>query len=72
MPFLVKAWWVLLVFLFHVFGYAVFRVWIAVRRRGSSAEPSATARLPRTPVQARDLERQLERQQVLLAAGRAP
>jgi hypothetical protein len=28
-----KAWWVLLVVLFHVFGYAVFRVWLARHRR---------------------------------------
>jgi hypothetical protein len=35
LEFLVKAWWVLLVFLFHVFGYAVFRFWLALRRRSS-------------------------------------
>ncbi len=35
LPFLVKAWWVLLVLLFHVFGYAVFRFWLALRRRSS-------------------------------------
>ncbi len=33
LAFLYKAWWVLLVILFHVFGYAVFRVWLAMRRR---------------------------------------
>ena len=37
MDFLPKAWWVLLVFLLHVFGYAIFRVWLAMRRRGASA-----------------------------------
>ena len=33
LPFLVKAWWVLLVFLTNIAGYAVFRVWLAMRRR---------------------------------------
>ena len=33
LAFLYKAWWVLLVILFHVFGYAVFRIWLAMRRR---------------------------------------
>jgi hypothetical protein len=37
MDFLPKAWWVLLVFMFHVFGYAVFRVWLAMRRKNSRA-----------------------------------
>jgi uncharacterized membrane protein len=37
MDFLPKAWWVLLVFLLHVFGYAIFRVWLAMRRRRSEA-----------------------------------
>jgi uncharacterized membrane protein len=37
MPFLPKAWWVLLVLLFHLFGYAVFWVWLAMRRRGREA-----------------------------------
>jgi hypothetical protein len=37
MEFLPKAWWVLLVFLFHVFGYAVFRLWLAMRRKNSRA-----------------------------------
>ena len=37
MDFLPKAWWVLLVFLLHVFGYAVFRVWLTMRRRRSEA-----------------------------------
>ena len=32
-----KAWWVLLVFLTHVVGYLVFRVWIARRRRRREA-----------------------------------
>ena len=34
LPFLWKAFWVLFVFLGHVFGYAVFRAWLALRRRG--------------------------------------
>ena len=33
LPVLVKAWWVLLVFITNLIGYAVFRVWLAVRRR---------------------------------------
>jgi hypothetical protein len=32
LEFQVKVWWFLLVVLFHVPGYLVFRVWIAVRR----------------------------------------
>jgi hypothetical protein len=36
-PFTVKAWWVLLVFLTNVLGYAAFRIWLAVRRRRRSA-----------------------------------
>ena len=37
MDFLPKAWWVLLVFLLHLFGYVVFRVWLAMRRRDRKA-----------------------------------
>ncbi len=33
LPFLFKAWWVLLVFITNVLGYAVFRIWLAARRR---------------------------------------
>jgi hypothetical protein len=33
LPFLWKAFWVLFVLLGHVFGYAVFRVWLALHRR---------------------------------------
>ena len=36
LEFLIKAFWVLLVFLLHVFGYAVFRIWLAMRRRNAS------------------------------------
>jgi hypothetical protein len=36
-PILVKTWWVLLVFLTNVLGYAAFRIWLAVRRRRRSA-----------------------------------
>jgi hypothetical protein len=32
LPVMIKAWWVLLVFLLNVLGYAIFRVWLAVRR----------------------------------------
>ena len=41
LEFNVKAWWFLLVLLFHVPGYLVFRGWIAVRRhrRNQEAHP---------------------------------
>ena len=32
-PFLIKAWWVLLVFLLNVAGFAVFWIWLTVKRR---------------------------------------
>ena len=32
-PFLIKAWWVLLVFLLNVAGFAVFLIWLTVKRR---------------------------------------
>ena len=38
LDFQVKAWWFLLVLLFHVPGYLVFRVWIAVRRHRREQE----------------------------------
>jgi hypothetical protein len=34
LEFLWKAFWVLFVFLGHVFGYAVFKAWLALHRRG--------------------------------------
>jgi prepilin signal peptidase PulO-like enzyme (type II secretory pathway) len=37
LPFLVKAWWVLLVLLLNLAGYVVFRVWLAVRGRRRQA-----------------------------------
>jgi hypothetical protein len=37
LPFLIKAWWVLLVFLTNVVGYLAFRIWLATRRRRRSA-----------------------------------
>ena len=33
LPFLIKAWWVLLVLLTNLVGYAVFWAWLAARRR---------------------------------------
>jgi hypothetical protein len=39
LPFLWKAFWVLFTFLGHVFGYAIFRAWLALHRRGASAQP---------------------------------
>jgi hypothetical protein len=38
LEFQVKAWWFLLVFIFHVPGYLVFRVWIAMRRHRRSQD----------------------------------
>jgi hypothetical protein len=32
LPLLTKGWWVLLVFITHVIGYLIFRVWLAMRR----------------------------------------
>ena len=43
MDFLPKAWWVLLVLMLHVFGYAVFRIWLW-RHRASHREPDGGAR----------------------------
>jgi hypothetical protein len=39
--FQVKIWWFLLVLLLHVPGYLIFRLWIAVRRRGRRADGQA-------------------------------
>jgi membrane protein implicated in regulation of membrane protease activity len=33
LPFLIKAWWVLLVLLLNIVGLAVFWIWLALRRR---------------------------------------
>ena len=33
LPFLLKAWWVLFVFLLNVVGLGIFWLWLAVRRR---------------------------------------
>jgi hypothetical protein len=38
LEFNVKVWWFLLVLLFHVPGYLVFRAWIAVRRHRRNQE----------------------------------
>jgi hypothetical protein len=32
-PFLIKAWWVLLVFLLNIVGFGVFWIWLTVKRR---------------------------------------
>ena len=37
LQFLWKAFWVLFVFLGHVFGYGILRAWLALHRRGSKA-----------------------------------
>jgi hypothetical protein len=36
-PVLIKAWWVLLVFLTNIIGFAAFWIWITLRRRRRSA-----------------------------------
>ena len=36
-PFLIKAWWVLLVFLTNVVGFGAFWIWLIMRRRRRSA-----------------------------------
>ncbi len=36
LPFLLKAWWVLLVFLGHIVGYGAFWIWL-LRRRHAAA-----------------------------------
>ena len=33
LPFLYKAWWVLLVLLLNIAGFAAFWIWLTVRRR---------------------------------------
>jgi hypothetical protein len=43
LDFQAKAWWYLLVFIFHVPGYLAFRVWIAARRRQRRNEESHSA-----------------------------
>jgi prepilin signal peptidase PulO-like enzyme (type II secretory pathway) len=37
MPFLMKAWWILLVLLLNLVGYVAFRSWLAVRGRRQQA-----------------------------------
>jgi hypothetical protein len=32
LPFLVKAWWVLLVLILNLVGFGIFWIWLAVRR----------------------------------------
>jgi uncharacterized BrkB/YihY/UPF0761 family membrane protein len=32
LPFLIKAWWVLLVLILNVIGFGIFWIWLAVRR----------------------------------------
>jgi uncharacterized BrkB/YihY/UPF0761 family membrane protein len=36
-PLLIKAWWVLLVFLTNVIGFGAFWIWLTTRRRRRSA-----------------------------------
>jgi len=47
LEFQAKAWWFLLVLLFHVPGYLAFRVWIAVRRHRRNEEAHTPTRGPR-------------------------
>jgi hypothetical protein len=37
LEFLWKAFWVLFVFLGHVFGYGIFRAWLALHRRSRTS-----------------------------------
>jgi hypothetical protein len=37
LEFLWKAFWVLFVFLGHVFGYGIFRAWLALHRRNRAS-----------------------------------
>jgi hypothetical protein len=37
LEFLWKAFWVLFVFLGHVFGYGIFKAWLALHRRGRAS-----------------------------------
>lgn len=39
LPFLWKAWWVLLVFLLNVVGFAIFWIWLAIRRSRAAGQP---------------------------------
>lgn len=32
LPFLIKAWWVLLVLILNVVGFAIFWIWLGLRR----------------------------------------
>jgi threonine/homoserine/homoserine lactone efflux protein len=45
--FTIKAWWFLLVLLFHVPGYLVFRGWLAVRRHRMKQESQPPTPGPR-------------------------
>ena len=36
-PILIKAWWVLLVFLTNIIGFGAFWIWVTMRRRRRSA-----------------------------------
>jgi hypothetical protein len=36
-PLLIKAWWVLLVFLTNIVGFGAFWIWLTMRRRRRSA-----------------------------------
>ena len=39
-PFLVKAWWVLLVLLFNIVGFGIFWIWLARRRVKRAGRPA--------------------------------
>jgi hypothetical protein len=47
LEFNVKMWWFLLVLLFHVPGYLVFRAWLAVRRHRRKEESHTPTPGPR-------------------------
>ena len=68
LEFLWKAFWVLFVFLGHIFGYAIFKAWLALRGPPArTGRPCAPIDTPPRAVQPRHLERKLERKQVLAA-----
>lgn len=40
LPFLWKAWWVLLIFMLNVAGFAMFWVWLLIRRNRGDRPPA--------------------------------
>jgi hypothetical protein len=40
LPFMIRAWWVLLVFLLNVVGFGIFWIWLARRRVKRAGRPA--------------------------------